>query len=198
VACDEEKRRVLTTADECEDRRRRIEQKKLLCERHPVLSPDECLDSNEFGSPPLSQQETELEDCEDRLEAAIEARAACLRTAAERQDFTGRVTFIDVREVGEGFGPLDDRLDNVQVAFRLDTTGAMHHAFSLRNDAVPPDPSDPDPVGGRQALAHQAYLGLVRDSFERNRPIAITITQRFKQNGDPRLNNEVAGIRASR
>jgi len=187
MACDAQRGRVRDLMTRRDNLRTDIANKRDRCEAFALQtgeSFEECLESDRFALAPLSQLQQRLSETESELEQAQEELRECLATAVEITLLTGRVTFIDVRDVGQGFGPLDDRLQDIEVAFRLHNTGTRHFAFSLRNDT--------------QGLVHQAYLALVRDSFDKNRDITVSFEQRFKENGQPKLNSKVITIAVSK
>jgi hypothetical protein len=132
----------------------------------------------------MTQLEQVRDDAVRRRDEAQRALAECLATATENRIAQGRVNFIDVRDVGQGFGPLDDRLEDIEVAFKLDEPVQRFYAFSLRND--------------QQGAVHRAYLEAVRESFNTNRILTITFLQRFKEDGTPKLNNKVITIIVSK
>jgi len=80
----------------------------------------------------------------------------------------GRITFLRVHDVGTGFGPPSDLIDG-EVVIRLDTLPGRGFGFQLRAD-------------GNESVAH-GMLDLLRDAFERNRPMSIDYIRTGLRNG---------------
>lgn len=68
-------------------------------------------------------------------------------------NFSGRLTFLRVHDVGTKWGPPTDQLD-VEVVFKLNSHPDKAFGFTLRNDS--------------NAAAHQGMLDLLRSGFDRN------------------------------
>ncbi len=73
---------------------------------------------------------------------------------------SGRITIIDIREIGIGYGPSSDRI-NVDVIIHLDSAPQRAFGFQLRND--------------QQLQVRKAMLELLKDAFRNNWTVTIDI-----------------------
>jgi hypothetical protein len=81
----------------------------------------------------------------------------------------GRLMYLRISEVGDGFGPPEDFID-VEVVVRLDKSPGEAYGFQLRSD--------------EQGLAHQGMLDVLRDAFAADRSVFLDVLlEEGKENG---------------
>lgn len=85
----------------------------------------------------------------------------------QRVSLSGKITVIDIRDVGTGYGPPSDFID-AEVIIKLDSQGGRAFGFQLRNDNNRP--------------ARQAMYDLLLDAYRNSWRVTIDILQNPNKN----------------
>ena len=113
--------------------------------------------------------EGESDALAELFELDLDARPVQMRNLiGEMLSARGLVTWLRINDVGGGFGPNTDRID-AEVIVALDTEPGRAFGFQLRADANLP--------------ARRRMLGLLRDAFAHDRPLAIDYLCTGRHNG---------------
>jgi hypothetical protein len=113
--------------------------------------------------------EGESDALAELFELDLDARPVQMRNLiGEVLGARGRIVLLRVHDVGTAYGPPVDRIDG-EVVIQLDTEPGRAFGFQLRNDANLP--------------VRRRMLGLLRDAFANDRPVAIDYLRTGQHNG---------------